>query len=183
MKIITKNLLVAALLISGTAQASAPKSNGRDLNCRGDAFISTPYYTCNTPYGISHTCTKNELSFSFRINPLKGDLRNGLSGNLIPSDIYDLESSKGTADMKAMLVTFVKNSSGFVSYKDQNISMILDTPVGRNTSHQKLDLSAGKSSVGVYISLPNSNEYGAVPVKNPDLMIGMTIFCVPSTDL
>lgn len=176
--------LIALIIIAVTpfAFAGIPKSNGKDLKCRGSAEIRTPAYPCETVYGPG-TCSDDSADFDFLLNTLKGDLSVGLAGQIAFDKIYGSVTYKKDLQLSRILKRIVKQIAGEISYKDKNLSVALNTPLGLISKTEQIDFSAGVRQPTVLLILPNSDKFGFVLVNELNLEVAITVLCGPGNNL
>ena len=171
-----ESLYILALLslLGLNVQASTPKSVGNDLVCEGSASISTPHFTCSTPYGLSDRCTKESAEASFDMNIIRGNLAKGLAGTMTVSSIYSLDKSINHLEKK--MIPIINSTSLYIAYKDKKAKLVLHTALGSSSIEKIVDFSVG-STASIYVGLLNSDEYGMIPFPGEALEIGITVFC------
>ncbi len=176
--------LIAVITITAAqfAFAGIPKSNGKDLECRGSAEIRTPAYPCETDYGPG-TCSDDSADFNFLLNTLKGDLSDGLAGQIAFDKIYGSVSYKKDPELSKILKRIVKQIAGEISYKDKNVAVTLNTPLGLISKTEQIDFSAGIRQPTVLLVLPNSDKFGFVLVNELNLEVAIVVVCGPGNNL
>lgn len=160
------------VLASSLAQASKVRSIGEDLICFGDAYVSAPFFKCNTGDGPSDWCTDDIAAVKFRFNIVRGDLRSGVAGDLHIVKINEDSSKNKNSDLDKKLLSFVQKTSGFVSYKDGKIEQTVKTPLGQKTIVQKADFSKGVRTSEVMVSLSQEVYY-----EEMALVFETKVFC------
>ncbi len=184
-----KNVFVSvlAILTSVSAYSSMPKSIGKDLLCVGDATITTPYYTCETGYGMNDFCRDEERRLSFGMNAIKGDLKHSLSGPIFITEI-DLEGPAPlqtfTANELAMgklLKAIVKKTHGTISYENKVATLKVQTVLGNEESTESVDFSKGAQQDNILVRSGGTIDD---PLKKySHLNVSIDVMCRPQDNL
>ena len=175
-----KNVFVSVMTIltSISAYSSIPKSNGKDLVCSGSATISTPYYTCDTDYGISDHCSDVNVDIDFYAKVIKGDLNHRLLGPIVVNKIISDTSENVNQAMDKQLKSIVQKIHGTISYENKVATLKVQTLIGNGELTKSIDFSKGVQSQGVYLGIDGPAD---ITNKDSGLVVHITVSCEAGT--
>jgi len=175
-----KKFLVILLssLVSASVFAGTPRSTGQNIVCSGSAVVASPFYTCETVYGLDDHCTDNEAAADFTMNVIQGDVEGGLAGDLHVTNIFDLRTKSKVAKQSSYanaLQALIKSIKGHISYNHQLATLSFSSSSGGNSKNAPANFSKGTRGESIYVELRDADKFGFV--SQADLMNQIFISC------